>query len=200
MIFDLRNSLRILRLQVGRAQTRRAWRLPASIGSRYELVCALGGGCDWGDTISASGHWIVATLALAKWKFATGYALDCLRRSALRQAGSEGWKFSALCDGFCIVLRAPGTSLDSRCLSVGPLSEIEIIQRRSCPPTRRPHIRNRSGEKSDYFRIAEQSGNHLCPATSEPDVLLRRLVRLARHPLACRKSPISVRFVRHMAL
>ena len=38
MIFDLRNSLRILELPVGRAQTRRAWRLPFSMGSRYEFV------------------------------------------------------------------------------------------------------------------------------------------------------------------
>ena len=54
----------------------------------------------------------------------TGYALDCLRRSASKRGWVRtGWKFSALCDGFCTALRATGTSLDSRCLSVGPLSE-----------------------------------------------------------------------------
>jgi hypothetical protein len=41
--FDLRNSLRILELPVGRAQTRRAWRLPFSMGSRYEFVYDLFG-------------------------------------------------------------------------------------------------------------------------------------------------------------
>jgi hypothetical protein len=38
------------------------------------------------------------------------------------------------------------------------------------------------------------------PATSERDVLLRRLVRLARHPLAGGNNAISVRSVRHMTL
>jgi hypothetical protein len=38
------------------------------------------------------------------------------------------------------------------------------------------------------------------PATSEPDVSVRRLVRLARHPRAGRNNMISVRLVRHMAL
>ena len=37
-------------------------------------------------------------------------------------------------------------------------------------------------------------------ATSERDVLLGRLVRLARHPLAGRNNAISVRLVRRMAL
>jgi len=33
----------------------------------------------------------------------------------------KGSKFSALCDGFCIALRATRTLLDSRCRSVNPL-------------------------------------------------------------------------------
>ena len=37
-------------------------------------------------------------------------------------------------------------------------------------------------------------------ATSEPDVLPRRLVRLARHSLAGRNNAISVRLVRNMGL
>jgi hypothetical protein len=36
----------------------------------------------------------------------TGYALDCLRRSASKRGWvRKGWKFSALCDGFCTALR-----------------------------------------------------------------------------------------------
>jgi hypothetical protein len=38
------------------------------------------------------------------------------------------------------------------------------------------------------------------PATSERDVLRRRLVRLVRHPLAGRNNAISVRSGHHMAL
>jgi hypothetical protein len=51
----------------------------------------------------------------------------------------------------------------------------------------------------DYFRVADIREPSR-PATSERDVLLRRPVRLARHPLAGRNNAISVRLVRHMAL
>lgn len=39
----------------------------------------------------------------------------------LRQGGSEGAKVSALREGFCIALRATGTSLHPRHLSLGPI-------------------------------------------------------------------------------
>jgi|SRR5882724_6059648 len=45
----------------------------------------------------------------------------------------------------------------------------------------------------------EQSGSHRA-ATSERDVLLRRLVRIGRHSLVGRNNAISVRLVRHMGL
>ena len=44
----------------------------------------------------------------------------------------------------------------------------------------------------------QQSGNLVTLRPRERDVLLRRLVRLARHPLAGRNKAISVRSVRHM--
>src|SRR6267154_3457341 len=52
-----------------------------------------------------------------------------------------------------------------------------------------------------YFPIKEQAdkppGNHLGLRPRSPMDYLRRLVRLARHPLAGRNNAISVRLVRH---
>ena len=44
MIFDIRNPLHILRLMIGRAQTRWAWRLPLSDSPPY-LIRACGEDC-----------------------------------------------------------------------------------------------------------------------------------------------------------
>jgi hypothetical protein len=45
MIFDIRNPLHLRRLMIGRAQTRRAWRLPLEQQFRHARVRAGGGEC-----------------------------------------------------------------------------------------------------------------------------------------------------------
>ena len=62
-------------------------------------------------------------------------------------------------------------------------------------PLRRESVLPRRFRSASLATIREPSR----PATSEPNVLLQRLVRLARHLLAGRNNAISVRLVRHMA-